>query len=261
MRYTLIVSYDGTAYHGWQEQRHGSRTVAETLQRTYQQVFGPEITIVGASRTDTGVHALGQVAQFHSPLQLDSATLLRALNGGLPPDIHVRTIGLSADRFHVHHDVLYKIYHYHLFTKRPLPQFARYGYYHSYAWDAQKLAEALQLFTGEHDFWSFCAGERDSHCRIDDIRLTPLARGQGYRIAIKGNRFAYHQVRRMVGAALCIATSQKRMPEEIAQALKHQSPRELFPTAPAHGLMLRKIVYAHPLFRDKLLSDERLVIP
>jgi tRNA pseudouridine38-40 synthase len=249
MRYTLIVSYDGTAYHGWQEQRQGCVTVAETLQRTYQQVFGPEITIVGASRTDAGVHALGQVAQFDSPLVLEPATLLRALNGGLPKDIHVRQIGRSADRFHVHHDVLYKIYQYHLFTKRPVPFFARYGLYHTYSWDVQKLAEALQLFVGEHDFWSFCAGEHGvTRCRIDDVRLIPLARGQGYRISIKGKRFLYHMVRRMVGAALSVATTQPRTLADIAQALESRLPRELFPTAPAHGLTLRKIIYNHPLF-------------
>jgi tRNA pseudouridine38-40 synthase len=251
MRYTLVVSYDGTAYHGWQEQK-GCRTVAETLQRAYAEVFGHEIKMVGASRTDAGVHALGQVAQFETPLYVDPEPLHRALNGALSKDIHVRKIGLAAHRFHVHHDVDYKIYHYHLFTKRPLPFVARYGYYYSYPWDVQKMQDALNLFVGEHDFWSFCAGPLDEDCRgcIDAVQLTPLVRGQGYRVTIKGRRFLYHQVRRLVGSALFVAASPRRSCDLIAQALANPLPRQTFPTAPAHGLLLRKVVYDHQLFQD-----------
>lgn len=249
MLYTLIIAYDGTDYYGWQEQK-GQPTIAQTIQDTFHRVFGHEIAVVGASRTDAGVHALGQVARFHSPIAIDPVIVHRALSNALPRDIRIRSLDASAYRFHPHHDIDYKIYQYHVFLKRPLPFIARFGYYHPHALDEKKFVAALDLLVGEHDFWTFCSGDciNGTVCCVDDINVTNLRNYGCLRVSVRGRRFFYHMVRRLVGAAITIAASSKRHPEEITEALCVRTPRHFFPTAPARGLVLRKIIYTHPLF-------------
>lgn len=243
--YRLTLAYDGTAYRGWQQQPHGP-TVAGVLERGYKQAFGQEIDILGASRTDAGVHALGQVARFYSPLSVDAGRWLRAWNGALPPDIKIRSIERVADNYHPHRDVLHKIYYYHIFTRRPLPFLARYGYYCHRPIDQDKLRRAVACFEGQRNFWTFKVegGAAPSDiCCIKQARIEEFKRFNMVRISLCGDRFLYHMVRRMVGAVLTVATNSCRSVDEISAALAEQTPRNRFPTLPAHGLVLRRIVY------------------
>ncbi|HBY05736.1 MAG: tRNA pseudouridine synthase A [candidate division TM6 bacterium GW2011_GWE2_42_60] len=246
-QYTLVIAYDGTGYHGWQEQRD-CVTVSMTLRDTFRRVFGTDVGLVGASRTDAGVHALGQVARATVPLKLaiDAATLKRAWNASLPPDIHIRSLTPSLPHFHPHWRVIDKLYQYHVFIKRPLPMFARYGYHYTYAWSLEKCTESLQHFVGTHDFWSFCTEELpevNTICSIKRAFVEPLPHLKAIRISFVGDRFLYHMVRRMVGAALTIASFENRSVAEIPRALQERSSRRLFVTAPPQGLVLRKIRY------------------
>ncbi|MCL5436981.1 MAG: tRNA pseudouridine(38-40) synthase TruA [Candidatus Dependentiae bacterium] len=243
--YRLLLAYDGTPYHGWQQQPD-SPTVAGVLEEKFKTLFGHPISLLGASRTDAGVHALGQVARFYSPLAIESARWASAWNGVLPTEIKIRRIDRVADDFHPHRGVALKTYQYHIFTRRPLPFVARYGYFYPYRLDTHKLQGALARFVGTHNFWSFRV---EGGAAVSDVCTVMAAdyrcwdRFDLLQISFTGNRFLYHMVRRMMGAALAIAASPRRSIDEISDALGQQTPRDHFPTAPAHGLVLRRVVY------------------
>lgn len=243
--YCAVVAYDGTNYCGWQQQPD-CPTVANTLEDVFFRVFGQHITLTGASRTDAGVHALGQTVRFGTTLFLDPRTMHRAWNAALPHDIYIRSLDYAPLGFHPQHDIIEKVYCYHIFTKKPLPHMVRFGYWHHFPIDEKKFEEALDLFVGTHDFWSFCTEEdqeRDFSCRISAIKVTYLRRYHMIRVTVHGKRFLYRMVRRMIGSALAIASSKYQQPELIAKALLERMPREYFKTAPPEGLLLRKIRY------------------
>lgn len=243
--YKIIVSYDGTSFYGWQEQC-GYPTVASVLQDSFLRVFGQEIKVVGASRTDAGVHALGQVARFYTSREMKPEIMLRSWNGALPKDLHIRSLEPIFDAFHPQHNVASKTYYYHFFVGRPLPMVARYGYYFRHPLDYQKLRESLQIFLGTHDFTSFCFKAHrhpDRVCTIEHISLEYLPAHRMYRVVIRGNRFLHNMIRRMVGAAIRIAAYEDASLDIIKHALAHPGTEHAIPTAPAHGLVLRKILY------------------
>jgi len=242
-RYKLTIAYDGTDYYGWQVQPD-AKTVAGVLQKCFYKTFQTPGTLVGASRTDSGVHALGQIAECRTDTNIPISKLLSAWNNSLPNDILIRSIQPAEDDFRLFKNVDYKIYYYHFFLKRPLPFVHRYGTFYRYEIDTVKLVKALQVFVGTHDFRSFCTGnERSNTIRtINSIKLEHFKRYGVYRIAIKGPSFLRYMIRRIVGAALEV--SSKDLPLELLpDALEKKDPRQLLPTAPAQGLLLKKIVY------------------
>jgi tRNA pseudouridine38-40 synthase len=242
--YKIVIAYDGTDYYGWQRQPTLA-TIVGTLEETFFAVFQQSISIIGASRTDAGVHSLGQVALFHTAINSTGDAILRAWNNKLPAAIYIRSIELVNDSFHPQRNVLQKTYYYHLFKQSPLPFFARYGVCYKRSIDPEKLLTCLKLFAGTHDFRSFCTGyDRESTIRtIDSIEMCYLRRFGLYRIIIKGPGFLRYMIRRIVGASLCLASSTSRSPLEITQALQECDPEQDFYTALAQGLLLRKIIY------------------
>lgn len=263
-RYKIIVQYDGTNYLGWQVQKEG-KTIAGTLQDTFKKVFNHEITILGASRTDAGVHALKQVATFTCPLVIEPERMLWAWNNMVPDDICITSLQPVADDFDPHAHVAQKIYVYHVFTQRPSPFIARYGYAYYQKLDVKKLDAALQQFVGTHDFRSFCTGDdRESTVRrIDSIAVEPVTEqsiyelfvGNGskqssennktncYRITVKGPGFLRYMIRRIIGAALFVASHETISVGAIQQALEEKNPNQTLPNAPAQGLVLVDILY------------------
>ena len=246
--YKVVIAYDGTGYHGWQEQKN-IITVAGLLQARFKKVFGQEIKLVGASRTDTGVHALGQVARFYSDRIIDPLIMQRSWNSSLPPDIHIRALEYAPENFHSQHNVIEKTYYYHFFTQLPLPFIARYGLYYRFPLDYDKFKESLDLFVGTHDFRLFCADNNyDTTIRtINFIKLEYLQKYRAYRIIVKGPSFLRYMIRRIVGSSLEIAASKNRSIHEIADALQERKSSYQFPTAGAHGLLLRKVTYERNL--------------
>lgn len=243
-RYRIVVAYDGTDYHGWQEQKN-IPSVAGVMQQVFYRVFGCAIKIVGTSRTDAGVHALGQVARLHYKQYIDPSKMKKAWNAGLPSSIHIRSLECSPSTFHPHHNVAYKEYWYHIFIDRPLPFFARYGYWVRKKLDIELFRSALSQFQGTYDFALFSADSDDINtvCTIDQISCIYIRSYQAYRVIVKGDRFRQHMVRRIVGAALAIACNADRGLDEITMALKKQKPEKALPTAPPHGLLLRRVVH------------------
>lgn len=245
-KYKIIVSYDGTDYFGWQRQPEGVPTVCGQIEKTFKAVFKKEIAISGASRTDCGVHALGQTATFNLDFDIPQEKLLSALNSNLPGDILIRKLELVSQDFNVHKNVDTKIYYYHFFTKMPLPFVQRYGYYYRFPIDLDKLKEALTVFAGTHDFRSFCSGDEheDTVRQVNNIYLDHIPKYNAYRIVVEGPRFLRYMIRRIVGACIEAASRDDMEIQYLKNALLEKNPAQPFlPNAPAKGLLLYKIKY------------------
>ena len=243
--YKLTVAYDGSDYSGWQTQNH-KPSVAGALNQAFANVFKHEMRVLGASRTDAGVHALGQIARIKTDLAIPAGRLKWAWNNALPTDIMIRSLELVDDSFNPFCNVDQKIYHYHFFTERPLPFIQRYGYFYPYKIDFDVLKTALQFFVGTHDFSSFRSSEdtRENTIRtIDAISLEYLPRYKAYRITIKGQKFLRHMIRRIVGASLSVASKGNDALPLLQKVMDACNPAHTLPNAPAQGLMLYKIIY------------------
>lgn len=246
--FKALISYDGTDYAGWQEQPD-KIAVVNMLKNRFKQVFGQEVRIVGSSRTDAGVHALGQVARVETNFDINPDNLLQAWNGRLPQDIHIRSIIPATDNFHPQRNVRQKTYYYHFFDKRPLPIASRFGIHWHLPFDLQKLQESLAIFVGTHDFRSFCTGDEQENTirTIDSIEYRFIPHYHVHRIVVRGPGFLRYMIRRIVGASLHVASYKKLMPEILVAALAEKNPLQQLPTAPAHGLLLRKIMFHESL--------------
>ena len=243
--YKLIIAYDGSDYYGWQAQPE-KPSIAQALNNAFTKVFKSEMRILGASRTDAGVHAMGQVARIKTDLVITPDKLKWAWNNALPPDIMIHSLELVDDSFNPFCNVQQKIYYYHFFIERPLPFIQRYGYYYPYKVDFDILTKALQFFVGTHDFCSFKSSEdtRENTIRtVDSIDYTYSERYKMYRITIKGQKFLRHMIRRIIGASLSVASNKGHSLEFLQHVMDAHNPRHTLPNAPAQGLMLHKIMY------------------
>ena len=246
-QFKIIVAYDGTDYYGWQAQKLPP-TLAQTLQHTFLRVFNKKIRFRVASRTDAGVHAQGQVATFATDLPIATHTMMRAWNNLLPSSIAIRSLVEVPLGYNPHKHVVGKTYWYHVFTERPLPMHARYGWHYVYKFDPDKLLAALRVFLGTHDFRSFSTGDdrKDDTIRtINTVDVSFVCEINAYRIAITGPKFLHYMVRRMVGAALHVARHDSLDVSIIRKVLEAKNPEHILPNAPAHGLTLYTIEYSN----------------
>lgn len=246
--YKMVIAYDGTDYRGWQEQFE-LPTIVGTLQDIFERVFFQSIRITGSSRTDAGVHALGQVASFSASIDVAPNAMMRAWNYRLPPSIQIRSLEIAQADFSPQRKVVQKTYHYYFSTKRPLPMAARYVWFFRYSFNLKKLNAALQLFVGTHDFKNFCTMDEDdlrSTVRsIECIELQYLKRYNLWRVTVRGQSFLHYMIRRIVGAALHVSRNDVFPLATITDALADKPGHQagILPKAPAHGLVLRKIRY------------------
>jgi len=243
-KYKIIVAYDGTDYCGWQKQKCVP-SVAQRIEDTFSIVFDKVISLSGTSRTDAGVHALGQVASFWADFSITPEKMFNAWNNMLPPDIVIRDLKMVPQDFSVHQNVEQKSYFYHFFTKRPLPFVQRYGWFYRYPIDMMKLNEALSVFLGTHDFRSFCTGdERENTVRtIEAISLEYIKRYNVYRIVVKGPKFLRYMIRRIVGACIEVSARKNMSVNYLSDVLVEKNPQQILPNAPSKGLLLYKIKY------------------
>ncbi|MCX5923287.1 MAG: tRNA pseudouridine(38-40) synthase TruA [Candidatus Dependentiae bacterium] len=242
--YKIVVAYDGTSYHGWQVQP-GAATISQALIDAFSNVFFQKISILGASRTDAGVHALRQVAIVRSPVDIEIDVLRKAWNKAIPTDIVVRDVQKIDKLVHPHDGVVQKVYAYHFFLERPLPFVQRFGWHFRRSVDLDILRASLNLFVGTHDFRSFCTGDdlEDTIRTIDSVDVSYVAAWNAYRIEIKGKSFLRYMVRRIVGACLEVASRDQLGLNDIVSILNNKNPRHTLPNAPAKGLVLEQIIY------------------
>lgn len=245
-KYKIIVAYDGTDFHGWQIQPVDI-SIASTLANVFKKTFFEEIIVTGASRTDAGVHAFGQVAHFSTTVTIDPERIRLVWNASLPPAIIIRSIELVDNDFHACFNVEQKTYYYHLFLKRPLPFLARFGWYYRFIHyvDLKKFEKGLQTFIGTHDFTALCKLEPDKTPirTIDSISVQYIKPWGMLRVIVKGKSFLRYQIRRIVGYSLDVARRPELPVHYLEEILKSKNPQQTLLQADAIGLCLRKIVY------------------
>ena len=242
--YKFLVAYDGTDYAGWQAQGTGN-TVSEVLAKTFEAVFKSKPALRGVSRTDAGVHAMGQVVQLKTDLKIGPDRLAFAWNNRLPGSIVIRTVEQVTSEFRLQSGILEKTYFYHFFTQRPQPFMARYGWYCQHKIDLEKLRATLQIFVGTHDFRSFCTGDDwdDTVRTINSITLQHLAQDGMFRIVVKGPRFLRYMIRRIVGACIQVASNCQAEVDILKTVMLQKNPEQALLNAPAQGLMLYNVRY------------------
>lgn len=249
--FKILIAYDGTDFCGWQSQLNNNPTICVQMQKSFFKTFKQKISLVGASRTDSGVHAMGQVAKFRTELNLEPKIILEAWNSILPKSILIRQIEEIDNSFHPCKNVLQKTYYYNLFLKRPSPFVARFGWFCNYTSriDLEKFDKALKLYIGEHDFRSFCKididEQKDSVRKIDFIGLQKYSKHNLLQVVIKGKSFLRFQIRRMVGYALDVARRPDLSIDYLKNILDNPSPYQKLIKAEGCGLILRKIDYKH----------------
>jgi tRNA pseudouridine38-40 synthase len=248
--FKIIIAYDGTDFLGWQVQPKGI-TVFSCLTNSFKNAFGSIPTIIGPSRTDSGVHAFSYVAALRTSLKIGHEEIRKIWNFSLPETISIKSIELVDDNYSPRNGIKEKVYQYHIFTKRPLPFLARFGWHYRFIdnVDLDKLEKALKTFEGRHEFRDFCkvdAGEKVNTIReIHSMSLERIKRFGVLRITAKAPGFLRYQIRRMVGAALEVARKDYLAIEDLELGLKGELPtgKNLTFCAPGKGLCLRKILY------------------
>lgn len=246
-RVRLTVAYDGTNYHGWQLQNNGI-TIEEELNRALSQLTGEEIRVIGASRTDSGVHALGNIAVFDTESLMPAEKISYALNQRLPEDIRIqKSEEVSAD-WHPRRCESRKTYEYRIYRAEfPMPTKRFYSYFTYRSLDVAKMREAARYLEGEHDFKSFC--QAGSHVLQDPDQAESTVRtlfslqveeqGADLVLRVCGNGFLYNMVRIIAGTLIEVGQG-KREPETMTGVLAACDRSAAGPTAPAHGLTLIK---------------------
>lgn len=242
-RIRLTVAYDGTNYHGWQVQP-GVVTIESVLNEALTELFGEEIAVIGASRTDSGVHARGNVAVFDTEGRMAADRICFALNQRLPEDIRVQDSCEVPPDWHPRKQRCVKTYEYKIINRRmELPDRRLYAYFYYYDLDLERMKEAASYLLGEHDFKSFCSAKSQVEDTVRTIySLDILKEGDEITLRIRGNGFLYNMVRIIAGTLLNVGNGRME-PEELAEILIARDRRAAGPTAPAKGLTLVGMEY------------------
>ncbi len=240
----ITLAYDGTDFNGWQTQP-GYRTVQETLETAIAKLTGEARIRVNASgRTDAGVHAVGQVANFFSNTRLEVPKLLAAINAHLPDDIAVQQVEDVPQSFDANHDAVRKLYRYVIHDGPvPSPFLRRYACHSRRPLDAAAMARSAEPLKGRHDFHSF---ETEWPNRMSSVRtITHLAVnrfGAYIWIDVEADGFLYNMVRAIAGTLMNVGRGY--WPErQVAEILHAEDRRQAGPTAPAQGLFLVRVTY------------------
>lgn len=242
-RVKLTIAYDGTNYCGWQIQPNGI-TIEEVINKALSKLTGEKIVVIGASRTDSGVHAMGNVAVFDTETTIPANRIAMAVNRILPEDIVVMQSEEVALDFHPRYCDCEKIYEYHIVNTRiPIPTKRLTNYFVSYELDIDKMREGATYLVGEHDFASFCNIKTDVESTVRTVKeLEILKNGDEITIRIRGNGFLYNMVRIIVGTLIRVGRGFYQ-PEQVKEILEAKNRKAAGVTAPPHALMLMEIRY------------------
>lgn len=243
-RIRLVVAYDGTNYHGWQYQPNAV-TIEEVLNKALTELLREPIAVIGASRTDAGVHAQGNVAVFDTENRMAADKICLAVNQRLPEDIRVQSSEEVAPDWHPRKRRCVKTYEYKILNRRiEMPDKRLYTYHCYYDLDLEKMRRAAEFILGEHDFKSFCSAKTQVTDTVRTVYDLTVERDQEDVITIRitGSGFLYNMVRIIAGTLLWAGTGLIR-PEAVAEILAAEDRRKAGPTAPAKGLTLIRMFY------------------
>ncbi|KAL3337981.1 hypothetical protein AABB24_030247 [Solanum stoloniferum] len=259
-KWRLVIAYDGTRFSGWQYQQSTPtvQCILEEALTKKTKINRKELCLVGASRTDAGVHAWGQVAHFVTPFNYETLDRVhRAVNGLLPSDIRVREFSPAGPEFHARFSVTSKIYCYQVHNSTIMDPFLRHYAYHSeYKLDADVMRDAAKHFVGKHDFSAFANTSRND--RVPNpvktiLRFDVIEKGPLLQLEVEGSGFLYRQVRNMV--ALLLQVGRQAVPPDIVvRILESRDRKELAKYTlllPPHGLSLETVKY----------NEEHLILP
>ena len=247
-RVKLVVAYDGTNYCGWQLQPNGI-TIEEVLNGALSQLLGEPVTVIGASRTDSGVHSLGNVAVFDTENRMPADKICLALNQRLPEDIRVQSSEEVPLSWHPRKQNCVKTYEYKVLNRRiSLPTLRLYTYFSYYDLNVERMLEAAAYLVGEHDFRSFCTVRRKDEDTVRTIYSLTVDRTPDDVITIRvsGSGFLYNMVRIIAGTLIQVGTGALE-PEQMRQILAARDRKQAGPTAPAKGLTLVSMEYEREL--------------
>ncbi len=244
MRVKLVVAYDGTRYCGWQVQPNGD-TIQEELNKALSDLFHTPIQTMGASRTDSGVHAKGNVAVFDVDSRMPAEKIAYALNQRLPQDIVIQGSAQVPVDFHPRFQKTRKAYEYKILNRRfPDPILSRYTYFYHHPLDEDKMERAAQALVGRHDFTSFASIHSQTDSFVRTIYEISVHRDEEdvITIHVEGDGFLYNQIRIIAGSLIKVGAG---LEEEnwISAALAAKDRQCSGPTAPPQGLVLLRIDY------------------
>ncbi len=240
----LLIQYDGTDYAGWQRQRN-LPTIQGVLEDVIRRITGDDIHIHGAGRTDAGVHAIGQVANFHTESRLTPHELKRAINALLPEDIVIATADEAPPDFHARRDAKGKIYLYVILNRDfPSPIWRRYSWWVRWSLDLDLMKKASDLLIGTHDFSSFTNSGGSCSSTIRTIyRVDLIRKKRGFLLfEIEADGFLKQMVRIIVGTLVEVGRGRMDI-NRFLRLLEVKERRLAGPTAPARGLFLKEVKY------------------
>lgn len=249
-RIRLTVAYDGTEYHGWQIQDNAV-TVEEVLAKALFALLGESVELIGASRTDAGVHAMGNVVVFDTETKIPPEKIAIALNHFLPEDIRVLKSEETPPDFHPRYCDSEKTYEYRIVnTPIQIPLLQRYSYHVYHDLNVEDMQKAADMIAGTHDFSAFCSAGSQVKSKIRtiyelDIRQNPIVSVNGGReivLRVRGNGFLYNMVRIIAGTLIEVGIG-RRSVDAVEEAVLTGERSKAGPTAPAQGLVLMGIEY------------------
>lgn len=242
-RIMLKVAYDGTNYCGWQIQKNGI-TIEQVLNEKLSELLQEEVVVIGASRTDSGVHALANIAVFDTNTKIPADKICFAINQRLPYDITVQGSQEVPLDFHPRHCASNKTYEYKILNRRfDIPVYRLYSHFVYYPLDLEQMKKALPYFIGEHDFVSFASSGGQAKTTVRTINSLELFKeGDMITMRINGNGFLYNMVRIIAGTLLQIGLH-VYPPEHVQEILAACDRKMAGPKAPAKGLTLIEIKY------------------
>ena len=257
MKILLTISYKGTGYVGWQNQKNG-KSVQKTIEKAISKLLRQDVELAGSGRTDAGVHAFGQTATFDATSNsfytnftskgskkvcLNSARFVRAINAYLPSDIYVTSAKEVSENFHARYSAKEKVYEYHLQVGKNPILGGLVGEFNQMP-NLELIKEAAQILVGTHDFSSFCSAKAEVSDYVRTINYIKVYMTKADQIIfeISGNGFLYNMVRIIVGTLYDVGIG-KIKPEEVKEILSAKDRTKAGKTAPASGLYLKKVRY------------------
>ncbi len=241
--YKFTLGYDGSRYSGW-EHKDNRDTIQGKLHQVLRRMTEEEVHVIGAGRTDAGVHAKGMVANVFLNVDMMEKEMMNYVNHYLPDDIVVYDVKEVDDRFHARYNATGKTYCYTLYDGNTKPVFDR-----KYVWaleetlDLKRMREASDYLLGTHDFAAFCKNPQKKKSTVRTVDRIRMTRKDGYvTLEFHGNGFLYNMVRIMTGTIVEVGLS-RMQPEQVRQALETKDRQLAGPTAPAQGLCLMEVEY------------------
>lgn len=243
--YKITVQYDGTRYKGWQVQKATDATIQGKLQNVLLKLAGHPVEVIGSGRTDAGVHAAGQVANFHIDAHFTMEEIWDNLNEFLPEDIAVTEITEVDERFHSRYNAVSKTYSYRIRTSPVADVFERrFVYHYGKPLDAGRMRAAAAKLTGTHDFASFCGNKRMKKSTVRTIMdIKILEKDDEIEISYTGDGFLQNMIRILTGTLIEVGRGE-REPESMKEILAAKNRESAGYTAPPQGLRLENVLYA-----------------